>query len=607
MMKVVKYILLLLFSIEFCGIAMGGSYITKSSTSPGYKFEESTSWNNNSMPGSYNSTTKKFSAIGNSDIEVNGYVGLSGSLDIGNDVFLSGSQLTIKKNSIFVIDGDLIISDRVDVVIEEGATLYITGNLITENKSDIWSYVQMDIKKNANIVVEGNVTSTNDANVAVNFENGNNSDFYVFGSISGDVYRQIGSTIVGTPKYKSDGTSKIDNEQQYNKDETALNNTVENIITEVINGCKTINVPAGKTVKISTPTEPICNIVMGDNRSQLIIESSSVLNLSQDVTISKGIVTNYGKIISENDLIVLPHEENGQKNYFYNNGSIKVKNYYLGTNSVMANSTCFNFSCGSSIEASEAINFVILGWTGNLELLGDYKAKKMVVDYQSGGNAVNFGKDCGDSKVELKELVLKNNISTVNINEITGLEKLELNTYSSVKMSVDGVLTIGNVVSNNGQTLGITGTSESIIKLCYNPTHNLSGDFNGNGQTSSTSGTLYYRYDENDLDHSWFKEGESIPILKPANSPVKENDVACNGCTMQANNVSLEECMNGTLKLLGIEDDPFIPKNKELHFLYDSNPCSKEFETSKVRIRELSNKWFRSINGQLYYCEGDNE
>lgn len=36
------------------------------------------------------------------------------------------------------------------------------------------------------------------------------------------------------------------------------------------------------------------------------------------------------------------------------------------------------------------------------------------------------------------------------------------------------------------------------------------------------------------------------------------------------------------------------------------NPCSEEFESSKLQIREFGNKWFRYINGELIYCENDN-
>jgi hypothetical protein len=72
---------------------------------------------------------------------------------------------------------------------------------------------------------------------------------------------------------------------------------------------------------------------------------------------------------------------------------------------------------------------------------------------------------------------------------------------------------------------------------------------------------------------------------------------------------SYENCMNelNMASLLGMDDDPFIPKDKEIKILYDDfNPCSEEFESSKVQIREMGGKWFRVINGELIYCENDN-
>ena len=57
---------------------------------------------------------------------------------------------------------------------------------------------------------------------------------------------------------------------------------------------------------------------------------------------------------------------------------------------------------------------------------------------------------------------------------------------------------------------------------------------------------------------------------------------------------------------MGIDDDPFIPKDKEIKPLYNQNPCSEEFSKHKIQIREFGNKWFRLINGELIYCENDN-
>ena len=37
------------------------------------------------------------------------------------------------------------------------------------------------------------------------------------------------------------------------------------------------------------------------------------------------------------------------------------------------------------------------------------------------------------------------------------------------------------------------------------------------------------------------------------------------------------------------------------------NPCSDEYEGTKIQIRELRGKWFRRIDGGLIYCDKDNQ
>ena len=36
-------------------------------------------------------------------------------------------------------------------------------------------------------------------------------------------------------------------------------------------------------------------------------------------------------------------------------------------------------------------------------------------------------------------------------------------------------------------------------------------------------------------------------------------------------------------------------------------PCSEKYEANKLKVKELGNRWFRNINGELIYCEGDNK
>lgn len=670
MRGLLRNIVVLLVSVFVCGSVMGATYTSKSSTNPGYKFEEDASWNGGSKPGSYAGSI--FTVSDGTTININGYVALNGSLNWASDAFFSSSTLNIKKNSILVIDGNFNISDRVDVILEENATLYIKGDFITHDNSIALQYCDFQIGKFSNVVVEGNVTSASGASVCIYRENGN-ADFYIFGTRTGNIYKKNHSYDVFA---KGDGSSYLEDEQDYNDNEEALIQTVSTISSELLLSDCILHIAANEIVRIDSEIE-ICGIDMKSS-STLIIEESGILKIKNgnDITFDKGMVTNFGHIQSANNITVLPKERNGVNNYFYNNGIITVDNFYMGRgNEDQAKVDLFNFSCGSSIIATHNIEFTILGWTGDMELLGNYSADKMIVDYQSGGKAVHFGSDCGTSKVELKELTLKNNVSEVNINEITGLEKLTLETYSAVQTKVDGSLVIGQISASNNQSLGITGTENSVISFCWNPTHGK--DFGGDGKDVKTKGIVIYRYDDSDNVHSWYTDGSN-------NSPVTERDVTCDNCTLKANGVGFASCMSGENNFLPIvlvsfffdksrnefvwttasetNNDYFVveyskngknwvectehvPSQSDNGYTYGTepimlineslfsyfrlkqvdlngefsysdvitisftveNPCSEEYEDSKMQIREFGNRYYRLINGELIYCENDNE
>ena len=672
MKLLLQYWILLICSILVGGNAIAATYTSKSSTSPGYRFEENASWTSGSIPGTYNGST--FTVSDGTTININGYVALNGNLSWANDAFLSSSTLNVKKNSILVIDGNFDLSDRVDVILEDNATLYIKGNLVTHNNAALLSYCDFQIGKFANVVVEGNVSSASDASVCIYRANGN-ADFYIFGTTTGNVYKKNHSYDIFD---KGDGSSYLEDEQDYNDKEEALIQTVSTI-SENLFDC-TLRIPDNKVVYVNSEVT-VCAIEMGGVNSSLIITEHGKLNLSSDITINTGIITNYGQITSTNNLTVIPRDANGRAAcQFYNNGAISVRNFNLGArgNNNEANTHNFNFTCGSSISATESIDFVVLGWTGQLNLLGNYSAESMTIDYESGGDIVNFGDDCGDSQVSLSSLTLIAGVSVVNVHEITGLEHLILNTNSAVKMSVDGILTIGDISQNNNQGFGIDGNESSVIRLCFNPTSGQ--DYGLNGATNTTKGTVYYRWDDGaDRASTWYGSGETDPYHRPSD----ERDVTCDGCRQVANKVSFDDCMAGVSNFLPIElvsftfdksrnefvwttasetgNDFFVieySKNgndwiectEYVHSLSNNgytyrvepitsiteslfsyfrlkqvdfngeysysdvlavsftieNPCSKDFEETKMQIRELGNKWYRVVNGELIYCENDN-
>ena len=298
----------------------------------------------------------------------------------------------------------------------------------------------------------------------------------------------------------------------------------------------------------------------------------------------------------------------------------------------------------------------------------------MDISMNDGGNTVNFGSDCGSSEVSVNSLTLRNNVSSVNITELTGVNSLSLNTYSSSQFNVtDGKLILGNVT--NSDKLRISGNSNSITILCYNPNNGANTrDFKKNGGTSTTSGKVVYIQHATD-NHSWVDDADFT----------SEDDITCEGCSKYGFKVPFSECMEGNVSaLLPIElvsfnfdksngkfiwttasekdneyfvveyskngkdwtectehigsvsntgytygTESVIPINESLFSYFRlkqvdlngaysysdiitvsftvANPCSPEFENKKIQIRELGNKWFRNINGELIYCENDNE
>ena len=644
-------------------------------TSPGKQFENSSNWYY-SYPVDF--VNNIYEAKYDEDININGNVKLTGSLGLRN-----WGNLTLNSNSILIIDGDLHVSDKCDITLYHNSTLYITGNLYVENQTDLYSYVLFDMYNNSNVVIEGDVQTENGADIWIwpsDNSNDPNSDFYVFNdnqNTTSHIYKYSNGN--GPNGKLSDGSALVDDYDEYVAHEATLAATIAEVSTGIDNlSCTTLTINSG-TYRLSADAS-YCYLSIARGAT-LLIDNGVTLTLTRDNTIDNGTISNYGTIdCGNNSFTVIPRSiDNPRKTCrFTNNGYVKAYNFYLGTNesdATKANTTYFSFSCGSGIIAQNEIGFTILGWTGDMNLLGNYTANRMVIDYQSGGRAVNFGSDCGDSRVNLKNLTLKNNIAEVNINEITGLETLRLETYSSVQSRVDGSLIIGEISSSNNQSIGISGTNSSVISFCYNPTHGA--DFGGNDQSVTTQGTVIYRYDSNDNVHSWYTNGTE-------NTPSTEGDIVCNNCTLKANDVNFSSCMVGNNNLLPIElvsfsygkssnefvwttasekdndyfvveyskngkdwvectehvasmvntgyaynTEPIMPINESLFsyfrlkqvdlngdYSYSNvitvsffveNPCSEDNENSKIQIREFGNKWFRLINGELIYCENDNE
>ena len=196
----------------------------------------------------------------------------------------------------------------------------------------------------------------------------------------------------------------------------------------------------------------------------------------------------------------------------------------------------------------------------------------------------------------------------------------------AMKLYIDGEMTVERLIEGNmihvreggmlvvGETdfdpmLKIVSYVGSLLTLCYNPT-------NGVDNLGFCAGTVFFN--DNEDEHGWATDPELEGDINEGNVGNHSNEYwTASGIVgknpIQADKLlaafhSYSECIDPkNTRVLEIPDDPFLPKDKEIQPLYNKNCCSDEFSGSKIQIRELGNKWFRLINGQLIYCENDNQ
>ena len=201
----------------------------------------------------------------------------------------------------------------------------------------------------------------------------------------------------------------------------------------------------------------------------------------------------------------------------------------------------------------------------------------------------------------------------------------------AMKLYIDGEMTVDRLIEGNmihvreggmlvvGETdfdpmLKVVSYSGSILTLCYNPT-------SGIDNLGFCAGTVFYN--DNADEHGWEEnpetEGDINEIYGIGGniySHSNEYNIAgsfVGGTPIRAEKLlpafhSYSECIDPkNTRVLEITDDPFLPKEKEIESLYETNPCSKDFEGEKIFVRELGGgTWLRVINGELIYCENDN-
>ena len=245
------------------------SYIN-GGTNPGKEFETLSNWSGHTPPFTNNGDTYNISYSTN--IHVSGYVRLDGNLNL-----INWGNLYVDDNSILIINGDFDIGDCSDVYLGKNANLYIKGNLITHDVADNYWYVRFNQENNSNIVVEKDLVSywsrrewsswnqaysyQYNANAIVRLKPSGNSDFYVFGTTSGPIYKDNGNS---SQTKEVNAQSVIDDAETYELEENELSITIadiEHAIT-VEYDCETLNVSSGETYIVSG-NEEYCFFELG--------------------------------------------------------------------------------------------------------------------------------------------------------------------------------------------------------------------------------------------------------------------------------------------------------------------------------------------------------
>ncbi len=313
------------------------------------------------------------------------------------------------------------------------------------------------------------------------------------------------------------------------------------------------------------------------------------------------------------DFIFNGHVKGGQEIYplFVNTKQIVCDSFYVNTTQ---SRNYFLTTCSSTIYANKSVT--LQHSYKPIELKGNVIAPNVFI---SDGNNTSISIDeCAFLRSEHLELEQSaQNAVIINGHVVSD----EIVSSSDIILAYDGditnpaIITVGEIASS----ITIVCGKNTTVNLCKNPIltnpdklgiflgdilYNTNSENGWENLKPSQEGDINFSaltgFDNSYLDTKW----KGIWETKYG---ITQSDIA-DAVEIPAYS-TYEKCMEERpdIEILGIDDDPFIPKDKEIKFNKTyCDPCDKELEHTKMQIRELGNKWFRYINGELIYCEGDN-
>ncbi len=284
---------------------------------------------------------------------------------------------------------------------------------------------------------------------------------------------------------------------------------------------------------------------------------------------------------------------------FVNKGTIKADKIYYGTSSKkLGGRDAVYFDCGGTFIANDLemnFNTITTSLKGIFLIYNTFKIAP------AQGQNFEIAK-CTEIKTYSTDIGISGGSMEISIHGHLNTEYFDVN-IPNITSYEDAVITIGHLENPN---LNLVISESSLLNLCTNPTVGAPDNI------GYIYGTVMYLSDEStgwvdditpitegDLNHNdnssayWTTRDKFGDPIAKAVIPAYKSYKDC-----------IEE--KGMSSFLGIDDDPFLPKDKEIRKLYNCNPCSKDFEDTKMEIREIHGKTFRLINGELIYCENDN-
>lgn len=280
---------------------------------------------------------------------------------------------------------------------------------------------------------------------------------------------------------------------------------------------------------------------------------------------------------------------------FVNKGTIKADKIYYGTSSKkLGGSDAVYFDCGGTFIANDLemnYNTITTSLKGTFLIYNTFK----IAPAQGQNFEIN---KCTEIKTYSTDIGVSGGSMEISIHGHVNTEYFDVN-IPNITSYEDAVITIGHLENSN---LNIVISESSLLNLCTNPTIGASDNI------GYIYGTIMYLSDESTgwkddinpiTEEDFNKKGTSEywTIKGKYGEPIAKDVIPAYK--------SYKDCIDEKAdpSFLGIDDDPFLPKQKEIKHLYNYNPCDDE----TLYKFQYGPEIYRIFEQHFIRCEKDNK